>query len=292
VEYLAAEWPATDCAPRPCIERDSCELPSQSDIARMSILVPHLWNRYEAELELSGRALPFDAGDGPSREDRELFYASMALLIENWDLARWAVCHVNAWSPEMRGLKMVDELEALLQRDAVGISSLSVTFVSASGGQNEGATMWAFTKDIRTAEMTLGFIVAVNDPGKSWAGHLNRYQSDKPENVRLCTLVEVAHNILHEMIHIIGDEYSGGDLPRRPEVGYPDTSRGAIHIDITEDVSSCWDECRMIATMFAWAMGERYPCLSDSTAVQLDSRCVNTSNPMAFAYSRKRPGNF
>jgi hypothetical protein len=266
----------------------------------MSIVVPHLWNRHEAELVDDDRALPFDAGDGPSRSDRELFYASLALLLDNWDLARWAVCHVNAWSPEMRGLKMVDELEALLQRDAVGVSSLSVTFVSASGGNNEYATMWAFTKSIPTADKTLGFIVPVNDPGESWVDHLENYQDNTPDNFRLCVLVEIAHNILHEMIHIIGDEYSDGDLPRHPEIGYPATSRGATHIDITKDVSSCWDECRMIATMFAWAMSQRYPCLADPTTVStkfgwyktISSPCTMTSNPLAFAYSRKGPGNF
>lgn len=41
----------------------------------------------------------------------------------------------------------------------------------------------------------------------------------------------------------------------------------------------CWDECRMVETMFIWAVSQRFSCLTSSAT------CANMADPLYFGYS-------
>ena len=103
--------------------------------------------------------------------------------------------------------------------------------------------------------------------------------------------VQNASNILHEMIHICGDGYKGGRKDHHPDIQYVEDELGALHDSYEPPLSdsenykyTCWDEARMIATIFVWGMSQRYPCLGNNVAAP-NSCCQNMSDPRYVAYS-------
>jgi hypothetical protein len=98
----------------------------------------------------------------------------------------------------------------------------------------------------------------------------------------MCALVQVASTILHEIIHILGDGFKNSVIPNASKSD-PDNVPGALHECDDEDLGCtnyhCWDEARMVATIFVWGMSQRHECLKDARI------CGNMNKDLYFAFS-------
>lgn len=302
-EFWVLDWPETDCCP-PLLNRSSrCDPPDSHEWFPTLAKVPvHPYS------EEAGANNPATTGGGngpgaftfyddgepilaaiPSWYDHQLFGASLHVLMENMDIALWATCLVQAWSPEMVGLDLEDCLRKLLTTDQTGSLPFSVTYVTQRGN---GATMWAYTeRDIKRDPTVngggVGLIIHIASH-TPWPSQVEEWRGGGPE--AFCVAVQNASNILHEMIHICGDGYTKGNRDHHPPDDKTDVP-GTLHdyyVDPQGDAHNyrytCWDEARMIATIFVWGMSQRYPCLGNNVAAP-NSCCQNMSDPRYVAYS-------
>ena len=302
-----SEWPDTDCtAPYRRLGRP-CEPPSEAEVTAALHLFPNHGNKYARDprkflrvpdtgfggypgtTPRGTRVLPVD----PSPDDLRLFGSAVAVLLANRDIAEWAACLVEAWSPETRGLPMAGMVEAALD----GTWPLHVSFVDRSIS-NPSSTAWAFTQREGASAMdgTLGIILPIRHP--TWEAAREERQrrypllhEDNPGAVGLCAATTYAGVILHEIIHIIGDHYTHeaagytsryGALLRTSNYG-ADTHaeldlEGTLHEDMAQP---CWDEARMVATIFYNGMGQRYPCLQHA------ERCREYFEAWRFGHSAR-----
>ena len=294
-EFWVLDWPETDCCP-PLLNRSSrCDPPSRAEWFQTLVKVP-VHEYAEDVWAQQGTKDPIYAAS-PSGFDQQLFGASLHVLMENMDIALWATCLVQAWSPEMVGLDLEGCLQKLLTVDQSGKLPFSVTYVTQKGN---GATMWAYTEGDLKKYPTLngggvGLIIhsASHTP---WPTQVEEWRGGGSE--AFCVAVQNASNILHEMIHICGDGYEGGRKDHHPDgsdifakydkvidnYGTLHDAYEALGQDPVNYIHTCWDEARMIATIFVWGMSQRYPCLGNNVAAP-NSCCQNMSDPRYVAYS-------
>jgi hypothetical protein len=101
-----------------------------------------------------------------------------------------------------------------------------------------------------------------------------------------CAATALSSEILHEFVHIFGDNYVSGITDKHPELSNSEGEEdfdysGAKHDDIVSNNGfTCWDEARMIGTMYIWAMSQRYPCITIADC------CDQMQDNLHFAYSQ------
>lgn len=125
--------------------------------------------------------------------------------------------------------------------------------------------MWAFTYIDRGNHKSIGIVVPVE--GSTWIKRIQQWSRGGTE--AFCAAVHVASEMLHEMIHIVGDGFNsevvGADDSSYPTDGVHGSEPtdnineiGAYHetyFDSNTNTNSsydfpCWDEARMAGTMF------------------------------------------
>jgi len=260
-EYGYADWPATDCCPpkRPKAGEAECEPPDLIERWEQLFRFENHRNAYATDrckFEFSGE-LPVE----PTMEDLDLFGAAVAVLVDNLDLARWVSCQVQGWSPELTGMSpdLTDWVTWMLTPGADGRYPIHVTFVDSSRA-NPGARAWAFTTQKPAMDCTLGVIVAAEHA--AWKGARRAFERSAGA-AAFCAAVRVASDVLHEMVHIAADGFENSYVS---PYSWENRS-GALHEpEYDPDKASTtrfprWDEPRMVASMFDWAMAERFPCL-------------------------------
>ena len=268
-EYGKADWPVTDCCPPDNMRTRPCTPPSKTEAEAMfaRLIDGSGWNPALADHAT------------PSRADEQLLGAALVILFANFDLAVWAACLVKAWSPEMFGVNLVPSLERLMTLDGSGLLPFGVTWVTSLGL----ASMAAFTRSIPEEERErLGLVVPIEPDW--WTEKSARFAGTDSEDA-FCAALQVAGTVLHELIHIIGDDR--GAVSAGPPVigilfGTVTNERGANHEDKSL-ANPCWDEPRMVATIFRWAVSQRYPCLASS------ANCSEYGEDWLFAHSSVNP---
>ncbi|HND31326.1 MAG TPA: hypothetical protein PLA94_15095 [Myxococcota bacterium] len=247
----------------------------------------------------------------PSAEDEQMFREAVALLWRNRDIALWATCLVQGWSPELRGYDLLPCLSTLLST-IDGRVPWTVTYANVA---LPDATMWAFTySDIRNnpAIGSVGVIIPINH--SNWNEQKIAWR--RGGTGAFCVLVNIASNILHELIHICDGTFPE-DLAQAPRDNHfdgPSTDSSAVwdhpfttHDSIWSDTNndgeaqpeefenytlSCWDEPRMIASIFLWSMSTRYTCIREAgdgsvlDGSDTNTRCQHVSDATDFATSR------
>ena len=299
-------WPSHD---------DCCDLSSQAQGPKFDDPRPELTRsrdcpvitleqglRAEAMLTARDNRHAEDAGGQnattPSPAMRAMVGAGIHMLLANIDIVQWVWCRIRDWTPDsferwhdanqefvnvgleeryvMRTVGFVggfpvvtfDDwywscLEGLLRLRA-GTLGWHVTWVdkSASSG-NEDALAWAFSYagNRVLSDASVGVIWPTEHD--DWIARAIAFKGGGPE--ALCAASQVASVILHELVHVC----AGGS--------------GGRHKDFQHDeglyAQTCWDEPRMAATMFRWAIVKRYPCILDAVD------CGNYSDLSYFARS-------
>ena len=274
------DWPSTRCIPPLVHAKDECEPPNLLEYSLMSLAVPYHEFLYQERLDMMQTSVR-----APDAYDRQLFGAAMSVLMKNIDIVRWVTCLAASWSPEMRGLNLVQELNNLLTIQN-GQFPFSITYI---GFAQNGATMAAITlldldEDPGVNEDMPGLIIMIdeqNPQGNDTIHAIRKENWKKGGAEAFCASVAFASEILHEMIHILADGYTGGDRDHHMNFLGEHDLFGALHDDVNLGNHHCWDEARMIGTMFVWAMAQRYSCLGDIS----NPCCVNMSNDYYFAFS-------
>ena len=248
------DWPKTDCCPVDNTIKGDCEAPSETDAYIGSMIVPDLDNAHWNDGNSNA------AGEGfPDWTDRVLFGAGVRVLLANRDIANWATCLVGQWSPEVVGGALDRCIQKLTTPTSTGHLPLHVSWATVPGDGNLNASMWAFTRHLPADDGTLGWIVPLES--NTWAGWRNKWGEGGID--AFCAAVEVAGTLLHELIHICADHHDTGyESPYKWE-----NARGAYHEKKAAVPEPCWDEPRMVATTFWWAMVQRYPCLRGTPLV-------------------------
>jgi hypothetical protein len=295
-------WPVTGVEAPYTNAQEDCEPPSELAILKALFAVGtegYWW--VESKFAKGGenqdkRYATWGANVAPTLEDIRLFGASIALLQDHLDLVSWAAGLVQSWSAEIAGLKLAKLIEWLLTPDAGGRLPFGVTYVSSAYGKllesqtlvPANATGWAFTCAIPTINDQIGVIIPVRREDQPWMkSWLPAFGEGGAKG--LCAVIQVATMILHEFVHIIGDLWDPGEGDRTgSEASYdgdesnlygttheqddnkffigPDGKPLLREGQLVEDSSyvryPCWDECRMVASLFEWGMAQRYPCLA------------------------------
>jgi hypothetical protein len=187
-----------------------------------------------------------------------LFGAAVRLLLDNLDIALWATCLVQSWTPELGRFQLVDCLSVVLTPGTGGFLPLTVTYVDVPVSGNPNATMWAFVYGANSAaDGSVGLIIPIGSA--TWQGQVGSYIGGGDDAT--CAAIQVAGTILHELIHVCADEVVNPYYVSP----FPWTNLdGALH-EASSVTSPCWDEPRMVATMFYWAMARRYACIGQTS---------------------------
>lgn len=277
----ATMWPETECCKISMNETDDCTPPSTLSAIDMILSIPNAGDRYINDLNqsLDDDDVPIEA-QRPTWTDGMLLGAALSLLTDHLDIALWATCLVKSWSPEMRGLDLVSEVQTLLQRGSNNQFPLTVTWVKRPTSGNVNATIWAFTKLIPNSDGGVGLIV----PLESAFWHLQAREWEAGGDTAFCAAIQVAATILHELIHIAGDghyyqNYTSPYTWWNAPGALHDIPPGNISQQVVQSDYPCWDEARMISTIFLWSMSRRFTCLTNSEV------CSNMGNNKFFAYS-------
>ena len=126
-----------------------------------------------------------------------------------------------------------------------------------------------------------GIIVTIDNIG--WRAMIHNWKIGGTS--ALCAAIKTASLFLHELIHALGDFYKNNTTSNYDRLltsmGFEE-STGTVHEDNQDPSPSvaCWDEARMIASIFRWAMAKRYPCLDTVHC------CDSFENDRFFAYSK------
>ena len=319
LEYDARGWPETDCCDVSLQEVTDCFPPEYSDYM--------VWVRktriLNFENEFRTRAHPPKQGSrnwiDPSKGDLSLYFSALTLIAQNFDIVRWAACHVETWSPEIKGsseispLGLQDALAELLFN--YGRSpQLAVMFVDIADAAKPqgGPTAWAIVSGDENKERNLPVTLVIPLNHVLWQELRADYAVGGV--TALCAVARLAQILLHEMVHVVGDNYdedgvnkwtgygesspwSGKSYPHVEPYGYP----GTLHDDnVLNDlpdavhriyehlfVNTCWDEPRMVASMFVWGIHHRYSCLPAPSSLPFGMRspCDYMVDPSVFANS-------
>jgi hypothetical protein len=276
----------------------------------------------------------------PDAYDQQLFGAALAILEKNLDLALWAACLVQNWSPELQGLNLASQIRSMMTPREDGRFPFSITYVERA---TNGATMTAiepYLKSSTDSEIArFGIVlmigkynywqstiidpdnenasIKISDMNENSHPHLRTQDlglkradlgnddafetytnidiKKSPHQIRkenwmkggvdaLCAATALSSEILHEFVHIFGDHYDSGIKDMHPE-SYNDNNEldkdysGALHDNVTSEAFTCWDEARMIGTMYIWAVNQRYPCITNANC------CDQMQENTYFAYS-------
>lgn len=278
-QYSQWEWPSTCCCPPLLNAVEVCEPPSLKDqLARfkeMTVYYPSLGEDFGANQVLT-----------PTLDTLLFTCAALDILRKNMDIALWAACLVQSWSPEMAGLDLARRLMSLATPDGNGKLPFTITFVDYSTDpKSPGATAWARESSIKADHRPGVYLpvsgIYLDSSGGThtslWANQILDW--NKGGGAAFCVAIELAADILHELIHLSGDDYLGGVVP-----SWPDSSNvpGTRHEDNSEEavvVPPCWDEARMVASVFMYGMSQRVTCLGKFRC------CSRMGDPLLFAYS-------
>ena len=286
-EYGKRAWPDTDCCPPELghalgVPRQ-CVAPTAAQAAVGARLIPNYANRYAQDPN------KFDPNctrpQAPTGEDEQFFGAAVAVLVDNLDIAEWVVCQVASWSKELDGYdelgthSVVAAFQQLTTPARSGHFPIHVTYVDHPCADEKGneSTAWAFTLRQPAWDGTLGVILPIGH--SHWIEQRDRYIRDGRS--AFCSTVDYAGIILHELIHVLADGHVNPSYRHR--WGSWSNSAGALHDEPDgqfddPNVWPCWDEARMVATMFYWAMDQRYTCLGVGS-------CSKYSDTWRFAHS-------
>ena len=306
-DYGRTGWPETDCCPPaldPPVASYFCPPPTHGESVSASLYVTE-WGAtgFSTFVELfEDRSTHLVQ---PTEGDRLFFGAALAVLLENGDIADWVMCLTDSCSPELPARAQA-LLSALLKPNSDGQFPWYVVYVdlpdqSGLATTADGATAWAYTMDKPMPDplvLGLGLILPIEH--RFWIANRESYLNDGGK-LAFCAAVTYAAIILHELVHIVGDVTcpSGAgrdeclDDPGLYLSGYDSpwegwlNQGGAIHEQDEEDKPNyvpnpCWDEGRMVMTMFKWAMLQRYPCLA---GIGASDGCRKYRNDETFAHS-------
>lgn len=274
-EGYGLQWPQTDCCPPDMAKRPDCVAPTYQEAWDAHWLIPNMQNRYADEIP--------DAAQEPTPLDQLLFGAALRMLLDNLDIARWATCLVQSWSPELGRFALLDCVTGLLTADSTGIFPLTVTYVDVPVTGNTSATMWAFTRLEPASDGSVGLIIPIGST--TWTDQVAAYVGGGDDGT--CAAIQVAGTILHELIHVCAD----GVVNPHYVNPFPWTGEaGALHEDRTVK-SPCWDESRMVATIFFWAMARRYGCVravgTIGSPAYSETECSKYAEVERFAHSSR-----
>jgi len=272
IEFGVWGWPKTPCSP-PAVRRDpSCPLPTERAITAALHRFPNHGNKYARDkskfFDSDGKIVT--RAQAPTWQDLRLFGSAAAFLLDNADLALWATCLVGNWSSEMRNLSLKEDV-----RDALnGTFPIHVTFVDKPKG-NPNATAWAFTKredEDTSSDSTQGWIIPIGV--QSWLDRLEPFlagteasgvmaEYSRVRDIAFCEVAQFAGVLLHELIHIMADHWTHEDAnytSAYPSIYAGLDEVGARHEDAIPE--PCWDEARMVVTIWQYALSQRYPCIT------------------------------
>lgn len=248
LEYGDTGWPDTDCCPPALNLTVTCDPPTLAECLTMSLRVPE--HDFDSTVDVTATS--------PAQYDRQIFGAGMAVLIENIDIARWAICLAQSWSSEVpavalpSGLSLLDRINEILTVGSDGSFPMNVTYVTDSA---DGANMWAYC-DWQVPSDGVGVIISISD--QWWIDRVVRWRHGGDS--AFCAATQIAATILHELVHIAGDvAYDKCQLEQPTTLHEPTPSPRQTCPDTV--LYPCWDEARMVETIFIWAMAKRFPCL-------------------------------
>ena len=264
-------WPETDCCPpeigeTPFMGPRECTRPTFDEARQHAKVLWHYSNKYATDDCKFGDTTTRPRS--PTTDDLIFFWAAVSLLVENSDLAEYALCLVDSWSPETRSINYENKVHGRLDMylyfmtlDSSGKSRLHVTFVdypddyhSESGNE---ATAWAFTIQKPACDGSLGIILPISI--SHWVDARNTFH-DGTEAEAICVATNYASIILHEIVHILGDHFEQSGYGSGRWTTW-ENRHGTKHEESETVPYPCWDECRMIATMFQAFMAQRFPCM-------------------------------
>ena len=287
-QFGKMDWPEIGCCPPSLRQTTDCSPPSILEYMAMLLAVP----RYD---KMPPSRSDFMRYAPPTAHDQQLFGAALAVLKQNMDIALWATCLVESWSPELVGLDLAGFVRYMLTQRENGRFPFSITYVLWG---DDGATMTAIKPEFKTAEEIelvgeYGIVLMIAPTAEPAAvpsdsvhkRRMNQWLQGGTD--ALCASVALASEILHEIIHIGADDYDSHIKDNHAEIfGSPFTVDdddidfiGAKHDKINSGNNTCWDEARMIATIFVYGMSQRYTCLSNATC------CQRMNDEGFFAYS-------
>ena len=284
------EWPRTACCPPLLRTTASCEPPSMGEYISAAFQV----EEHPLDVSRDQVAEYIAPATNIALGDRQLFGSAISILMKNKDIALWATCLVQSWSKDLKGYKISD---ALLRMFTLSNNRypFTITYVESD---NEGTGMFAFSinkilkdmmSDLDPTRYTpglindgqIGIVITINNEG--WKAMVENWE--KGGASALCASSKAASSILHELIHALGDHYDSGVLDNYDnllvEMGF-EHSTGTLHDDNQEPPPqmACWDEARMISSIFKWSIAKRYPCIKNTDC------CSNFDNNIFFAYSK------
>lgn len=275
-KYRETGWPETGILAPAVKERTDCEPPSDSQIAAAIGAVGPKGYDWDLSVRIGSTDTVSRTGGHnviPTFGDVRLFGSIIALLQENLDLALWAVGLVQNWSPEMEGLDLVRLLRWMLTPDYAGDLPFGVTYVDSAytdGLPTANATGWAFTCARPTVDGDVGVILPVRREDQDWMEHWLPMMEEGGGKA-LCATAAASSVVLHEFIHILGDHWNHleGKYTTNPS-SWEEGGADLLGSDHEEDDDPsdpkyirypCWDECRMVASLWTWALSQRYPYL-------------------------------
>jgi len=306
LEYDGWALPETDCCElsvqpwHPAIGTGRPELKRPIDCPEMTVEQGlrtearslHSDNRHVAE---AGGKNPTT----PTTEMRALVGAGIHVLLENLDIVQWLWCRIRAWTPfevlrysaedgewlnvaleeryytrnfgYINGVPLVSFvdwywacLEGLLRLRG-GSLGWHLTWVDKpESGSNPNATAWAFSYagGRVLADGSVGVIWPTEHP--NWLGRADAFARGGVE--AMCAASQVPSTLLHELVHVCAGGYGG--------------KHKDFQFDDELYAQTCWDEPRMAATMFRWAIAQRYPCILE------DPTCARYPEDQFFARSQ------
>lgn len=299
-KYRETGWPETGVLAPAVKERTDCEPPSDSQIAAAIGAVGP--KGYDWDKTINGASATNGLNVAPTYGDVVLFGSIVAFLQENRDLVGWAGGLVQSWSPEMEGLDLSGALVTLLTPDASGDLPFGVTYVESAldrEGLPEGkATGWAFTFAKPTKCGQVGVIIPVRREDQDWMKYWLPAMGEGGGKA-LCAVATASTMVLHELVHVVADNWSHFDFKRTSSPtswdGDPANMLGSNHeqddepflfdeegVRTTEPDPTyvrypCWDECRMVSSLWQWALSQRYPCLIQGEEVTTPSEPLYVS---------------
>lgn len=203
--YGQAEWPAHTCQGPRINPTDSCDLTPSAYASEIIGCMNNHGNSLDRGGEYDREGVRIE----PTSQDKAYWNSAFGLLLDNFDLARWALCLVQAWSPEIKGLGLEEQVVELITPDHQGTIPLSVTFLKGEPGEGETlpdgteeygeATAWAFTYAKPSSCGQVGVIQAIRHT--QWLGRLSSFE--RGGQAALCAATLLAAMILHEMVQLV-----------------------------------------------------------------------------------------
>ncbi len=252
--------------PATCVNQDdTCPLPTDAD---RDAVWSTVWVIPLGEAQLAAMGVShLDGIDVIGADELAYTLSAISLLLNNQDLIEWACCMVQGWSPEpenpLFGTSLCDCLDRALNQDRMSVY-LIADFQDAS------VTATGFATNLFPGGVgpdgRRGPVVNIRDA--FWQQRIDAWLT-ADDGEALFELLNLATVLLHEMVHMCAIDSNPDCTPRELPAGE----------------QCCWEEQRMIGSLFDWAMAQRYPCLQ--TALN-----CHAANPCLFANSAWEGGQF